>query len=121
MTFFERSTGALMTIDLAANVREAMAVSRLLRAVDSVRRDGGLQLGLGDRAVRALSGAEIDRLEHSGNVADDWGRLRVAEGFDPRQVRGCSFRGDVILGSFLGQAALSGVELPTGLFDSVLA
>src|SRR5262245_10654023 len=108
-----------MTMDLVGKIRAA-AVSPLLRAAASVRRDGGAELGLGRVGPRRLTLGEVEQLERAGNVADDWGRVRVVGPFDVRRVRGCSFGGDVLLGRFTGRTDLAGASLATGVYDSVL-
>lgn len=108
--------------DYAAWVREAARNSELLRAVAAVREDGGLAYALGECRLRRLYPEEISRLESQGNTAEDWSRVRVADGFDFRRVRGCAFYGAVVIGRFAGRTPLApGLELPAGLYDSTLA
>src|SRR5688572_12522777 len=96
--------------------------SDLLAAVAAVRRDGGVALALGDTPLRHLFKPEVAQLEALGNTADDWSRVRVAEGFHPRRVRNCEFRGDVVLGQFRQRVALAdGVEVVAGLANSTVA
>src|SRR5262245_8611540 len=103
-------------------VIRATRESRLRKAVASVRRDGGRRFAVGAARLRGLSRAEVARLEALGNTADDWGRVRVAAGFDCRRVRHSSFHGEVVLGAFTGHARqLPGVELPTGVYHSTVA
>jgi hypothetical protein len=109
------------TINFAATTQ-----SELLRAVASVRRDGGvalaLGLGQGQARLRHLFREEITRLESMGNSSDDWSRVRVAGGFDWRRVRHSTFHGDVILGGFTRYARVAdGLELPAGIYHSTLA
>src|SRR5262245_48851574 len=112
-----------MTADqLLARVRSAAARSDLLRAVASVRSDGGLRLALGGVDVRPLSEGEVTWLEGQGNTAEDWSRVRVAEGFHPGRVRNCEFRGDVVLGRFVGMVPVRpGTELPSGIYNATVA
>jgi hypothetical protein len=99
-----------------SGIRQALESSEFLRAVASVRRDGGHSLALGGEPLRRLSLAEVRTLERLGNTAEDWGRVRVAEGFAPQRVRNCHFEGDVALGRCTGRARLAeGLELPAGL------
>jgi hypothetical protein len=108
--------------DYAARVREAARGSELLRAVASVREDGGLAYALGDCLLRRLYPEEFTRLEAQGNTAEDWSRVRVAHGFDFRRVRGCALYGDVVVGRLAGRVvAAPGLELPSGLYNSTLA
>lgn len=108
------------TEHLLARLRDALATSALLRAVASVRRDGGRGLALEDTPLRPLSLEEVARLEKQGSSAGDWARVLVAEGFDPSRVRNVEFQGDVILGRFAGSVGLGGRQLPTGVFNSTL-
>jgi hypothetical protein len=87
-----------------------------------VAQDGGVRFALGDVPLRALAAAEIKQLEALGNTADDWSRVRVVDGFDPRRVQHCSFHGDIALGRFAGQTRLTAdLELPTGVYRSTIA
>jgi hypothetical protein len=103
-------------------VRAAATASELVAAVGSVRRDGGREFALADAPLRQLHQDEIDQLEMLGNSADDWTRVRVADGFDWRRVRQCNFHGDVFLGRYLGKVRLGeGLELPTGIYNAMVA
>jgi hypothetical protein len=105
-----------------ARVLTARADSGFLRAVASVRRDGGLALALGQSRLRRLYAEEIVRLEGLGNTSEDWSRVRVGEGFDWRRVQHSSFHGDVVLGRFACRVALAeGLELPAGVYHSTLS
>jgi carbonic anhydrase/acetyltransferase-like protein (isoleucine patch superfamily) len=107
--------------DLATKVRAAAAVSPLVRAAASIRRDGGRELALGHSGTRPLTSAEIEQLERRGNFADDWGRVLVADPFDPHRIRGCTFSGDVVLGRFSARTEIGSVLLPTGVYESTLS
>lgn len=97
------------------------ADSELVRTAESVRADGGVALALGGTPLRALFKSEIAQLETLGNRAQDWFRVRVAEGFSPRRVRNCEFRGSVVLGAFDEAVELAGgVEAETGLSNSTI-
>src|SRR5438270_3098491 len=97
---------------IISKVRAAAAESELVRAVASVRRDGGQSFALGNLALRPLYRDEVTRLENQGNSAADWSRVRVADGFDWRRIQHCSFHGDVLLGRFTGQMKFAeGFEL----------
>jgi NDP-sugar pyrophosphorylase family protein len=105
-----------------ARVLAARAQSELLRAVASVRSDGGVQLALGNGRLRALYQEEIPRLESLGNTAEDWSRVRVGLGFDWRRIKHSSFHGDVILGGFARQLKVAeGLQFPAGIYNSTLA
>ncbi len=110
-----------MDHNLVAQVLQAAQHSELLRAVLSVRQDGGCAFALGEQIPRPLTSAEITQLEQQGNTAEDWERIRVVEGFDPRRVRNSHFYGEVTLGRFLGTVRVGGVDLPAGIFNSTLA
>jgi hypothetical protein len=107
---------------LEAKVRRLAAGSEVLRAIASVRADGGLALALGDAPLRPLYKPEIELLEALGNTARDWSRVRVADGFNPRRVRNCEFHGDVALGRFTRYVPLAGgLEVVAGLSNSTVA
>jgi hypothetical protein len=111
-----------MMDDVIRNIRTAAEQSELVQAVACIRTDGGQASALGDTPLRSLSAEEITRLEALGNTAADWSRVHVAEGFDPRTVRSCTFHGDSLLGRFDGPARLGdGLELPAGLYRATLA
>src|SRR5262245_53922499 len=112
----------LLNDALVGRVRAAAARSEFLRAVASVRLDGGRRLALGDASLGPLSPEEIARLERGGSAADDWSKVLVAEGFDPGRVRNSSFHGEVVLGRFAGRACPDGgPELPAGVYNSTVA
>jgi Domain of unknown function (DUF4954) len=103
-----------------ARVREALATSTLLRDVASVREDGGRAFAVGTARVRPLYSQEVDRLEALGNTADDWSRVRVADGFDWRHVRHCHFGGDVLIGRLAGHVEVAGARFPVGVYHSTV-
>jgi hypothetical protein len=110
------------SIDVVARVRAAEEHSELIRAVALVRRDGGVSLALDDGPLRALSADELATLERWGCSAQDWSRIRVIEGFDPRSVRHTHFCGDVVLGRFARTVSVAqGLELPSGICHCTLA
>jgi hypothetical protein len=111
-----------MSHDPAAVVHAAMETSELVRAAASVRRDLGITLALGDVRLRPLSGKEIARLTSGGNTCADWSRIRVAQGFDARRVRDSTFHGDVVLGRFTADVAVTeAFSQPAGVYDSTVA
>jgi hypothetical protein len=108
--------------DLIARVREAATQSELVHAVSSIRRDGGRAFALGGVPLRPLCEIEIGHLERLGNSCADWSRLRVADGFDWRRVRHCTFYGDVLLGRFTRDVSLAdGATLPSGLSHATVS
>jgi NDP-sugar pyrophosphorylase family protein len=112
----------MMHEPLESKARRLAAGSELLRAVASVREDGGLRFALGDASLRRLHRPEIDLLESLGSTARDWSRVRVADGFNPRRVRNCEFHGDVALGRFTRYVELAdGVEVVAGLSGCTVA
>ncbi len=106
---------------LETKVRRAIAESEFLRAVASVRADGGRALALGSSTLRPLFDLEVAQLSTLRNTAEDWSRIRVADGFDPRRVCNCDFRGEIILGKFENRVLLAdGVEVVAGVSNSTL-
>jgi hypothetical protein len=96
--------------------------SGLLRRIAQVRDDGGRGYALGSAVLRPLTAAEVQQLESQGNDCDDWSRVRVADGFDARRVRRCSFQGEVVLGRFSRRVAVAGgAELPAGVYQATVA
>ncbi len=102
-------------------VQAHLRSSEVLRAVTSVRGDSGRALALGTAPLRSLTTAEVERLEALGNTAEDWRRVRVAEGFDGERVRQSHFRGDVVLGRFSDDVTpVDGVRIPAGVVRSTV-
>ncbi|MFL5245594.1 MAG: DUF4954 family protein [Gemmataceae bacterium] len=111
-----------MEHDPVNRVLSAIDRSTVVRAAQSVRRDGGIELAVGNLKPRALFPEEIIRLEGAGNQCADWSGVRVVEGFDYRRVRQSVFQGDVVLGRFAGQVNLAAnVEAPAGVYASTVA
>jgi hypothetical protein len=69
------------------------------------------------KEYRPLNGREIEVLKNQFCTATDWGRVQVAEEFDPQRVRHVHFSGSVRIGahykSTLGE---SPAPVPTGLY-----
>jgi len=74
----------------------------------------------GIKGYRALSAGEIRALVAGGSSAEDWGRVAVADGFQPRQVARSRFSGSIRLGRFRNPLSVCGVSLPSGVYDSTL-
>ncbi len=71
---------------------------------------------------RPLTDREIAILQGHGNMAQDWSRLRVAAPFLPEQIQRCRFFGDVTIGAMAQDVVhVEGLQLPQGLYDSVIA
>ena len=68
---------------------------------------------------RNLCASELEELVRNGNTSENWDDVLVAEGFDPRYVRGCQFSGLVRIGR-IGEVSLSMHDLvvPAGLLNS---
>jgi hypothetical protein len=99
----------------------ALRDSEFLRTVRSVRRDAGAQWALAGERARPLREDEIRELSANGNTAENWRRIRVADGFHPGRVRHCDFLGYVTLGRFDGDVlGPGGVEVPSGVYRSTL-
>ncbi len=58
----------------------------------------------GNDALRALTAAEIEQLEHQSNVCSNWNTVRVRANFDPARVHQNYFAGRVVLGVFNASA-----------------
>ncbi|RKY66206.1 MAG: hypothetical protein DRQ08_03630 [Candidatus Latescibacterota bacterium] len=107
-------------VDAVGKVKEALRTSEFLKAIAEVKKDPQAYALDGVR-VLPLTQEQISRLERNGNSAEDWSKVKVAEGFDPDRVRNCRFLGKVALGRFQGTISLGGAELPSGVYDSVIA
>ncbi|MCQ2144546.1 MAG: DUF4954 family protein [Bacteroidales bacterium] len=51
------------------------------------------------KTYRQLAESEIAALQAAGCSAEDWAKVKVAEGFDPAYIRNVQFSGDICLGS----------------------
>ncbi|MCX7803607.1 MAG: DUF4954 family protein [Planctomycetota bacterium] len=101
--------------DPAERVREAMAGSELLAGL----RAAG---GPAPADARPLTGAEIAALEAGGSRAEDWSRVRVTSGFDPRHIVRAAFVGDVVIGRTGVPVDIGGgVSIPSGICDSTVS
>lgn len=110
-----------MTETLESRLRQLIQSSDLLRMISEVRLDGGQRLALPGAQLRNLFKPEIAMLEQLGSTAEDWSRVKVAERFNPRRVRNCEFRGDVVLGEFKQRVRLAdGVEVISGLSNCTI-
>ena len=70
---------------------------------------------------RSLTSQEIEIMEQTGCQAEDWSRIEVKEGFDPRRVRRVKFSGRVRIGSLQGTVEMGdGVTLPAELADATI-
>lgn len=71
---------------------------------------------------RAVNKDEIRVMEEAGCRADDWARVEVKDGFDPRRVRRVTFSGTVRIGALRGTVAAEGERsLPAELIDAVIS
>ncbi len=105
---------------LQSGIQAALTDSEMLRSVATMRRDGCAALAISS-ATRPLTASEIQELKQLGNWADDWQTIQVCSPFNPRRIRGCTFRGEVTLGRFVGLATIGdGVQLPTGVYASTV-
>jgi carbonic anhydrase/acetyltransferase-like protein (isoleucine patch superfamily) len=97
-----------------------LETSSFLSLCRNLREPGGSVFP--NRKLRNLKGAEIRTLLKQGNIATDWGDIRVLEDFSPLRVYGSFFLGPCILGVFaqnihhIGKAAF-----PSGIFYSSLS
>jgi len=98
--------------ELIQGVKAAKAVFTLLEAKPADLKKAGW---------KALSASELKVLKARGNTAEDWKRVWVGKGFNPKRVSLCHFAGPVLLSSCAGSAKVDGVELPTGLVRASLS
>jgi hypothetical protein len=70
---------------------------------------------------RNLTIYEINVLTGQFCRCDDWGKVRVVEGFSPQHIRNSNFSGDVYLGLFEKEIVFSGgVKKHSGIFDATI-
>ncbi|MDR1624903.1 MAG: DUF4954 family protein [Spirochaetia bacterium] len=97
-----------------------LETSSFLALCRSLREPGGAVFP--GRKLRNLRGAEIRVLLKQGNIASDWGELRVLEDFSPLRVYGSFFLGPCILGVFAEKTHRVGrASFPSGIFYSSLS
>ena len=71
--------------------------------------------------MRSLTVEEIERLEHNGCTAADWGNILVAEDFRPDYIRDVAFYGEVRLGVFEKTLEVTeGLHLHSGIRQATL-
>lgn len=64
---------------------------------------------------------EINCLIDNHCRCDDWGRVEVLDGFNPRYVRNVNFSGDIKIGKFEGtQLTIGGIERYTGIYNATI-
>ncbi|MBQ1693729.1 MAG: DUF4954 family protein [Bacteroidales bacterium] len=70
---------------------------------------------------RQLTAQEIEQLKSQGCSAEDWDRVLVADGFNPKYVRFSRFSGDIRLGVFeVGFDLPGGIHKHSGLYNTTL-
>ena len=70
---------------------------------------------------RQLTAQEIEQLKSQGCSAEDWDRVLVADGFNPKYVRLSRFSGDIHLGVFeVGFDLPGGIHKHSGLYNTTL-
>lgn len=70
---------------------------------------------------RKLTASEIKTLVQNGNTSDDWDKIRVAEAFDPRLVRNCSFYGLIRIGKLEPIFhEFNNLRMPVGIYNSMI-
>ena len=70
---------------------------------------------------RKLKPAEIKILERNANSSDNWNNVRVADAFDPKLVKNCSFFGLVRIGKLEPCFhVFNNLRMPVGLYNSTI-
>lgn len=70
---------------------------------------------------RRLTPSEIVTLEQNANSSDDWNKVLVADAFDPRLVKRCSFFGLVRIGKMEPWFhEFNNLRMPVGLYNSTI-
>lgn len=74
-----------------------------------------------DAVYRKLSDSEIKTLKTRGNSSENWGEIRVKEGFDPLRIQNSTFIGEVQIGIFTDKIlSFENLQLPTGIYNSLI-
>jgi hypothetical protein len=74
-----------------------------------------------EKNYRDLSGGEIKILISNGCSSDEWGKVRVLNGFDPARCRNVIFSGDIRIGKLKGSFTdKAGVSIPYGILNARL-
>jgi hypothetical protein len=77
------------------------------------------QVGRPANHWRHLQASELEELVRNGNTSENWDHVLVADGFDPRHVRGCQFSGLVRIGRIRNVSlSMHDLIVPAGLRDS---
>lgn len=97
-----------------AELDEVLKSSELLSAVKRVKS--------AKSAGKPVSADVIKQLEANRCWAQDWGKVRVADGFNPKHAYDVKFFGEVELGKFsAGEIEVEkGVKLTAGVYNSVI-
>src|ERR1051326_4286965 len=97
-----------------AELDEVLKSSELLSAVKRVKS--------AKPAGKPVSADVIKQLEANRCWAQDWGKVRVADGFNPHHAYDVKFFGEVELGKFsAGEIEVEkGVKLTSGVYNSVI-
>ncbi|MBL7731654.1 MAG: DUF4954 family protein [Chitinophagaceae bacterium] len=70
---------------------------------------------------RKLTAAEITTLEQNANTSDDWSKILVADAFDPKLVKRCSFFGLIRIGKLEPWFhEFNNLRMPVGLYNSTI-
>lgn len=70
---------------------------------------------------RKLTPVEIKILERNANSSDNWDNVKVADGFDPKLVKNCSFFGLVRIGKLEPYFhEFNNLRMPVGLYNSTI-
>ena len=113
------ATGLCCTVAIATGKRIAKVAADAHKPDGLVAVEPGTEAAfLAPQPVRSLPGIgpkTAAQLERLGNEADDWARVRVTDGFDPRRLRRCRLHGDVALGHFCGGRAVLALSVPRQL------
>ncbi|MCX7919209.1 MAG: DUF4954 family protein [bacterium] len=99
-------------IDVLGALQQAIQTSELIANVAKLKEQTG---------GNHLTAAQITKLKKNGNFAEDWEKIKVADGFDPDRVRNSMFYGEVYIGKFDENISVeTGIELPSGIYNSTI-
>jgi hypothetical protein len=75
-----------------------------------------------EQIYKPVSKEQIESLTSRGCTAENWGTVKVADGFDALSIMGTHFIGDVKLGNLSGAInSIGGLEKPCGIYNATIA
>jgi hypothetical protein len=103
------------------NPESLIESSPLLKSIKRFSKKNALSRVFGND-TRPLTKKEITALVQHGNIAQNWNKISVHNGFIPDRVRNNTFLGACVLGVYSANRELTdfSMRLPSGIFGSIL-